>query len=47
MMNLLISIVGDTFDRVQMEATYKDAEAVLDLILEAESMYFRNRNESN
>ena len=47
MMNILISIVGDTFDRVQMEATYKDAEAVLDLVLEVENVRFFNRTISD
>ena len=45
MMNLLISIIGDTFDRVQMETVIADAEAKLDMILEAESMMFWNRDE--
>ena len=47
MMNILISLVGDTFDRVQMEATYKDAEAVLDLVLEVENVRFFNRQVSD
>ena len=47
MMNLLISIVSDTFERVQMDATIKDAEQVIELILEIDSLLFRNRQKEN
>ena len=44
MMNLLISIVGDTFERVQMDSAIKDSEEVIELLLEIDSVLFRNRD---
>ena len=46
MMNLLISIVGDTFERVQMEAAVKDAEETIELIMEWDTVQFWNRLKS-
>ena len=44
MMNLLISIVGDTFERVQMDSAIKDSEEVIELLLEIDIVLFRNRD---
>ena len=43
MMNLLISIVGDTFERVQTDAVLKDAKSTIELLTEVDTMFFWNR----
>ena len=46
LMNLLISIIGDTFDRVQSEKDIADAYSLIDLILELEILLRNNRKKS-
>jgi hypothetical protein len=48
MLNLLISILGDSFDRFQVSATESDYMEMTDCIYEIECIMFwnRNRNES-
>ena len=47
MMNLLISIIGDTFDKVQMDASTEDTEAKIDLTLETYVLLFWRRSTSD
>lgn len=46
MLNLLISIIGDTYDRVLSDSVAADAKELLDMIIEVESMMFTRRNVS-
>ena len=44
MLNLLISIIGDTYDRVQSDNLSADMKETLDMIQEVENMMFFRRN---
>lgn len=44
MLNLLISIIGDTYDRVQSDSVAADAKELLDMIIEVEGMMFTRRD---
>lgn len=44
MLNLLIAIMSDTFERVMAQVEESDGLELNDLILDAESIQFRNRN---
>eukprot|EP00358_Blepharisma_japonicum_P005939 CAMPEP_0202944668 /NCGR_PEP_ID=MMETSP1395-20130829/5540_1 /ASSEMBLY_ACC=CAM_ASM_000871 /TAXON_ID=5961 /ORGANISM="Blepharisma japonicum, Strain Stock R1072" /LENGTH=219 /DNA_ID=CAMNT_0049643779 /DNA_START=2767 /DNA_END=3426 /DNA_ORIENTATION=+ len=44
MMNLLISIIGDTYDRVQEGIVIADKMELIELILEGETLLFWRRN---
>lgn len=44
MLNLLISILGDSYDKVQYTMVESDYEQMLELILELEKMMIWNRN---
>lgn len=44
MMNLLISIIGDTFGRVSIEQVEADARSLAELILEVENMFYWKRD---
>ncbi|OMJ82030.1 hypothetical protein SteCoe_17417 [Stentor coeruleus] len=45
MMNLLISILGTTYGRVNDDAQVEDLKQLTEMIIEAESFYFYRRNE--
>lgn len=44
MLNLLISIIGDTYDRVQSDSLSADMKELMDMIQEVENMMFFRRN---
>lgn len=44
MMNLLISVIGDTFDRVQESLEIADFKALAEMILEVETLLFWRRD---
>ena len=44
MLNLLISIIGDTYDRVQSDSLSADMMELMDMIQEVENMLFFRRN---
>ena len=44
MMNLLISIVGDTFERVQMNQAVQDASEMINLLIEIDTIFFWKRD---
>jgi WD40 repeat protein len=44
MLNLLISIIGDTYDRVQSDCLSADSKELMDMIQEVENMLFFRRN---
>lgn len=46
MLNLLISIIGDTYDRVQSDNLSANMKELLDMILEVENMLFVRRNQN-
>lgn len=47
MMNLLISIIGDTYDRVQQGIMVADLKQLAEMIIEIESLIFWNYNKTN
>ena len=47
MMNLLISIIGDTFGRVQEQKDVVEAQSLLDLFRDLEIYMVFNRNKSS
>ena len=46
MLNLLIAIISDTFDRVQNDLTIADSEAKIELLLEVFNVLFWKRSAS-
>lgn len=44
MMNLLISIIGDTFDRIQQELVIRDMKLLADMIYEIENLMIWKKN---
>ncbi|OMJ70278.1 hypothetical protein SteCoe_31790 [Stentor coeruleus] len=47
MMNLLISIIGGTFDRIQQELVIRDMKLKAEIIFEIENLMFWKRNMNN
>lgn len=47
MLNLLISIIGDTYDRVQSDSLSADMKELMDMIQEVENMMFFRRNQNH
>lgn len=46
LLNLIISLMGDTYDRVQTNRTASDQEELLDAIIEYENKFVWNRKKS-
>ena len=46
MLNLLISILGDTYDRVQIGKTLTNSQALIEIFQDVEVLLFWNRNKS-
>jgi hypothetical protein len=44
MMNLLISLLGDTYSQVQEVAEIEDLKQLIEIILEVENLYFWNKS---